>query len=113
MLLRANSGAEMLLFDNMAVNMNGGKHCRTWWWIIAYTKLVFLILLHQLVFELHTVNFHERGWEMSKTQLRSYGVVAVSKKYQNLKKIGDSYFIAASPNELKNHIFLLLQVGIS
>ena len=30
----------MFLFDNMVVNMNRKNHCRTWWWIIAYTKLV-------------------------------------------------------------------------
>ena len=41
----------MLLLDNMAVNMNGKNQCITPWWIIACTKLVFLILLHQTVFE--------------------------------------------------------------
>ena len=90
----------MLLFDNIAVNMNRNNHCRTWWLIVAYTKLVFLMLLQQPVFEnvrlLYTVNFHVRGWEMSKTKREwinpaaaplqgSYGVVAVSQKYQNLK----------------------------
>ena len=54
---------------------------------------------------LHTVAFHTRDWEMSKTQREwftpaaaplqwSYRVVAVSKKYQHLKK-GDGYVIAA------------------
>ena len=90
----------MLLFDNIAVNMNRNNHCRTWWLIVAYTKLVFLMLLQQPVFEnvrlLYTVNFHVRGWEMSKTKREwinpaaaplqgSYGIVAVSQKYQNLK----------------------------
>ena len=43
LLLRANSGIQMLLFDNMVVKLNGKNHCRPWWWIIVYTKLVFLI----------------------------------------------------------------------
>ena len=47
----AHSGIKMLLFDNMAVNMIVKNHGRTWWWIIAYTKLVYLILLHKAVFE--------------------------------------------------------------
>ena len=42
--LRANSGIQMLLFDNMVVKLNGKNHCRLWWWIIVYTK-------HQKVFE--------------------------------------------------------------
>ena len=60
------------------------------------------VRLHRTVFTffktvLHTVNFHVKGWEMTKTQRegitpiaaplqRSYGVVAFSQKYQNLKK---------------------------
>ena len=53
-----------------------------------------------------TVNFHVRGWEMSKTQRewitqaavplqRSYGVIAVSQKYKKILKIRDGYVIAA------------------
>ena len=41
----------MLLFDNMAVNMNGKNHCRTRWWIKAYTKLVFLFYYTKQFFE--------------------------------------------------------------
>ena len=94
----------MLLFDNMAfINyMNGKNHCRTWWWVIAYIKLVSLFYCTKQFMKnltiLNTVNFHVRGWEMSKTQWewitpaaeplqRSYGVVAISQKYQNFKNL--------------------------
>ena len=39
--------------------------------IIAYTKLAFLILLYQTVFENFRLFFHVPGWEMSKTQRES------------------------------------------
>ena len=35
--------------------MNGKNHYITWWWIIAYTMLVFLILLHQIVYEIFRI----------------------------------------------------------
>ena len=84
--------------NEMVVNMNGKNHCRTWWRIIAYTKLVFLILLHETVFENFRLFFIQIIFmykvEMSTTQRewttstaaplqRSYGVVALSQKYQN------------------------------
>ena len=36
---------------NVFDNMNGKNNCRAWWWIIAYTKWVFTILLHLTVCE--------------------------------------------------------------
>ena len=35
--------------------MNWKNHNITWWWIIAYTMLVFLILLHQIVYEIFRI----------------------------------------------------------
>ena len=106
----------MLLFDNMAVNMNGENHCQTWYCTKQFWKFWTT---------LHTGNFHERGWEMSKTQRkwitpaaapmqRSYGVVAVSQKYQNFQN-WRRYVIAASfwlckiqEHNVRNICFFLL-----
>ena len=98
----------MLLFDNMAVNLNGKM-------MIDYSvhKVSFLNFIAPNSFWkfktfLLKVNFHVRSWVMSKTQRewmtpaaaplqRSYGVGAVSPKYQFLK-IGDGYVIVARWN---------------
>ena len=96
----------MFLYDNIAVDMNGKNHCKTWWWIIAYTKLVFFILLHLTVFENLILFFIElifmyEVWKCSKHSgseslpllQRSYGVVAVSQKYQNFKNRRRLFFL--------------------
>ena len=88
----------------MVVNINGKNHCRTWWWItcITYTKLVFLISLHQTVFENFKLFFIQsisctRLGNVQNTakslpllriaEIRDNGVVTVSQKYQTLSQL--------------------------
>ena len=83
-------------------------HCRTWW-IIKYTKfnLVFLISYHQTLFEKFRLFFIQLIFmygvgkcpihTLAAAQLqRSYGIVAVSQKYQNFKKPETATYVIAS-----------------
>ena len=109
MLLKANSGNKMLIFDNMAVYINRKMMMdysvhKGFFFNLNVPKIssTFRLISIQLIF------IYEVNWEMAKTQLEwitpaaaplqiSYGVVAVSMEYQNKnKKIGDGYVIAAT-----------------
>ena len=104
----------------MAVNMNGKNYCITCWWIIAYTKLVFLILLHQPVFENFRLFFIQFifMYEVRKSPKHSgsessymYRCCAVPETLWScirlpeisnfFLKIGDSYFIAATESPVR------------
>ena len=75
--------------------MNRKTHCRTRWWILANTKLVFLILLHQTVFENFGLFFMQLIFmyeveKMSIAEILYRSRSRLQEIYKNLK-IGDRY----------------------
>ena len=89
----------------------GKPHCRIWWWIIAFTKLVFQILFHQTIFikfrlffiqlffmyEVRKCPKHSAS-ELLPLLLHCRDPMKSKPSPRNIKilKIGDGYVIAAS-----------------